>query len=87
MCLTFPNHEHTPTEAAQQPDGPSITQAIIRSLLVPKSGVGLRRDTATSASVHVPEASMNKDDRTASWENEIGSSRKRVFVRFETVSE
>jgi hypothetical protein len=85
--LAFPNRQHLPPATPELAHDASIASRVAQTLLFPVIGIGHRRQTRMSASVHVPEASMNVDNLSQLNQYDIRRSRKVAPVQTKTVAE
>jgi hypothetical protein len=68
----------------QLPLNTGITSCVARELGTPEYGIGLRAIRQSAPAMAVPEASVNKDDRSKAWKGEIGHPRQIPAVKAES---
>jgi hypothetical protein len=78
--LAFPNHQNAPAIFAKQTANSSIALHVFQALVLPEFGVCRRDDVAIPATVHVPEAAMNKNYRLEPTQNYVGFAGESVEV-------
>jgi hypothetical protein len=85
--LTFPDHEHAPTEAAQLGADATVTLHILLEFRFPELAAGLRRSASVLARVSMPEAAMNEDRGSPRAKHDVRPPRDAADVQTEPISE
>ena len=76
LNLASPNDLATPPKRFEGLDSTSITLSVSLELWPPVFGIRLRRTTG-SASMPVPETSVDEDGHSVLWEDDVGGPRER----------
>jgi hypothetical protein len=79
LKLALPNNYNAPSQLTKFLLHPAITSFIRLDFFCPPFGAS-RRLSKVVAIVAVPEASVDEDRDTVTWENEIGATRESTIV-------
>jgi hypothetical protein len=85
--LTFPNSQDPPSELLKGCPGPPVAGSIPGDLEYPIRNVRFWYSCASSAFVSVPEATMDENHRSESWEHKIWLSKQVIALQGEAISE
>jgi hypothetical protein len=87
LGLTVPNGHYIPARIREASDIPAVALNVALSFPTPKRGAGRRHNPSVSTVMTMPEAPMNKDDRTILSQHDVGISWQRSLVDAEPVTE